>query len=214
MPNGKIVAKDGNLYANHDGGIQWIVGGNNYSYLDNRISSCVSIYKESKSYTYNVGRIGENTSYNKYDKIIIPNHEVCLGLYIIVNINIPTYTIHLASTDYSYTVSGFGLFSNQNGTSTAQDTKQYYSVTSWDSPSRYDYTGSLNANISLSTAMGIRSVYNIVYNTGHSSLAQRLPYTNLDDLYIGATFVCYYSSNTYIDIPSYTLTYTSYYLYK
>lgn len=214
MPNGKIIAKDGNLYANHDGGIQWIVGGNNYSYLENRINSSVSIYKESKSYTYNVGRIGEGTYYNKYDKITIPNHEACLGLYIIVNISIPTYTIHLASTDYSYTVSGFGLFSSQNGESTSQNTKQYYSVVSWHSPKVNDYTGSLNTNISLSTAMGRRSVYNIEYDTGDSSLASRLPYTNLDDLYIGATFICYYSGNTYINIPSYTLTYTSYYLYN
>lgn len=39
LPNGKIIAKDGNLYANYDGGIQWIVGGNNYSHLDERINN-------------------------------------------------------------------------------------------------------------------------------------------------------------------------------
>lgn len=58
LPNGKIIAKDGNLYANHDGGIQWIVGGNNYSYLDERINnSCKKaqgIYNISLSLPYSL----------------------------------------------------------------------------------------------------------------------------------------------------------------
>ena len=58
MPNGKIIAKDGNLYANHDGDIQWIVGGNNYSHLDERINnSCKKaqgIYNISLSLPYSL----------------------------------------------------------------------------------------------------------------------------------------------------------------
>lgn len=82
LPNGKIITKDGNLYANHDGVIQWIVGGNNYGYLDERIkNSCKKaqgIYNISLSLPYPLSSTttlnSSSTFASTYNNVIMVQH--------------------------------------------------------------------------------------------------------------------------------------------
>ena len=44
LPNGKCISFNGNLYANHDGNIEWILTGINYRYLENKMDNIIQTY--------------------------------------------------------------------------------------------------------------------------------------------------------------------------
>lgn len=79
MPNGKVIVYNNNLYANHDDSIQWIVGGNNYSYLNDTINILKSGTFGKISGTYSDSASGNDVnSITVTSRITVPNVDVFL----------------------------------------------------------------------------------------------------------------------------------------
>lgn len=209
MPNGKIARwnNDNRTYIGDNN--NKLVGLANYSELQPLISSSVHTEIITSTDTIYLGRLSEGTPYTKYNKLNLSSKTSCNALYITLDINCPSYLVHLTNTSYSYARLYCALFSSSDNTGASP--KKYYTLINL--PYVNDQTQSYTGTISLSCIAGNPSLLYILNSNYMSSISGHTDVLNVSDIYYGVYFQCFYNSQTYINMPSCTLTATAYNYY-
>lgn len=210
MPNGKIARWNNNGYTyigDSNNNLSQFANYSDVSNIQNQLNSTVRTQRLTLTQSDNVGVWSEsNNAYSKFTHIPITSASSCVGLCISINISVPSITVNLANTSYSYASIYFALYSGSNRSISSVPYKAYNAYY------QHQYTNGVAQSINTTiTAHFIPSNMNSLYAISDQTVSKS--FFDYTDLYFGLEMACYYQSSTNITIPSYNMVCNSYFTY-